>query len=158
MRNQIINIELAKNLITIPKLFTDDIVMETSGAKHQYSKFSAPLLYSNGENITGLSLRLESNRTQAYRIHRFGLMLRDGAMLNPILDFCIYPNFTRAHMDRVKRITIYGSHVHILNDVNKLDVDYDECTWRDCFKMFANQANITFTSNKVIEPFEGELL
>lgn len=158
MRSQIIDVELAKKLISTPKLFTDDVVMETSGAKNQYSKFSAPILYSNGENITGLSLRLESNRTQAYRTHRFGLMLREGALLNPILDLCFYPNFTKAHVDRVRRIAIYGSHVHILNDVNKLDVDYDKCTWGDYFKMFANQANITFMSSKIIEPFEGELL
>lgn len=158
MRSQILDIELAKNLITTPKLFSDDVLMETSGTKHQYSKFSAPVLYANGENIVGLSLRFESNRTQGYRTHRLGLMLREGSLLNPIIDLCFYPNHVRAHMDRVKRETIYGSHIHILNNVNKLDVDYDKCSWNDFFNMFANQANVNFTSAKIVQPFEGELL
>lgn len=158
MRSSIIDIELAKRLITTNKFFTDDVVMQTEGAKNQYSKFTAPVFYPNGDNIVGLSLRFESNRSQGYRIHRLGLMLREGSFLNPILDLCFYPNFARAHMDRIKRETIYGSHVHILNDVKKLDVDYDKCNWIDYFGMFANHANVNFSSSKIVQPFEGELL
>jgi hypothetical protein len=158
MRSSIIDIELAKKLITTNKLFTENVVMQTEGAKCQYSKFTAPVLYANGDNVVGLSLRFESNRSQGYRIHRLGLMFREGSLLNPIIDLCFYPNYTRAHMDKAKRETIYGSHVHILNDVKKLDVNYDKCNWMDYLGMFAKQANVNFSSCKIVQPFEGELL
>ncbi|MFI8146094.1 hypothetical protein [Acinetobacter sp. ABJ_C5_2] len=158
MRNTIIDIALAEELISMRKVFTDDVIMETFGTQHQYSRFSAPLYNLEGNNVKGLSLRFETNRTQGFMKHSLGLMLREGASTNLILDLCIYPNGARSHMDRARRITIYGSHIHILNDVHKVDVDYNKITWSDCFSLFREKANVEFSSSKVIGPFEGELL
>lgn len=158
MRNSIINLEKAKLLITVKKIFPDDVIMQTTGSQHQYSRFSAPLYDEQGDNIPGLSLRLETNRTQGYMKHTLGLLLREGSITNPIIDLCIYPNTTRSHIDRATRTKIYGPHLHILNSVSQLDLDYNNTTWSDYFAMFAREANITFSSSKIIGPFEGELL
>lgn len=158
MRNTIFDVEKARSLITMNKMFTDDVVMLTTGKQNQYSKFSSPVYDLQGNNIPGLSIRFESNRTQGYMKHALGLLLRDGAITNPIIDVCIYPNSARSHVDRSARIKIYGSHVHILNDVIKLDIDYNTTTWLDYFSIFRLQANIEFSSSKIIGPFEGELL
>lgn len=158
MRNSIIDLERAKLLITVKKIFPDDVVMQTTGSQHQYSRFSAPVYDEQGDNIPGLSFRLETNRTQGYLKHTLGLLLREGSITNPILDLCIYPNMARSHMDRATRTKIYGSHLHLLDCVSQLDLDYNTTTWLDCFLMFASDANIEFGSSKIIGPFEGELL
>ncbi|WP_347473249.1 hypothetical protein ABEF86_16805 (plasmid) [Acinetobacter thermotolerans] len=132
--------------------------MSTYGSQHQYSKFAAPLYDMNGDNIAGLSVRFETNRTQGYMKHTLGLLLREGSVTNPILDVCIYPNAARSHVDRKTRTKIFGSHIHILDDVSKLDIDYNTTTWSDYFSIFALGANIEFSSPKIIGPFEGELL
>lgn len=158
MRSPIIDIENAKTLLSMEKFFIDDVIMKTTGAQHQYSKFAAPVYDSNGDNIAGLSFRFESNRTQGYMKHALGLLLREGSITNPILDVCIYPNATRSHVDRSSRIKIFGSHIHILDGVKKLDIDYNTNTWADYFLIFAKEANLEFRSAKIIGPFEGELL
>ncbi|MCO8044955.1 hypothetical protein NI467_06235 [Acinetobacter bohemicus] len=158
MRNSIIDLERAKLLIAAKKIFTDDVIMQTTGSQHQYSRFSSPVYDERGDNIPGLSLRLETNRTQGYMKHTLGLLLREGSATNPIIDLCIYPNTTRSHVDRATRTKIYGSHLHILNNVSQLDLDYNSTTWPDYFAMFAHEANIEFSSSRIIGPFEGELL
>lgn len=158
MRSTIINLDKAKHLITVKKIFTDDVIMQTTGSQNQYSKFSSPVYDEQGDNIPGLSLRFETNRTQGYMKHSLGLLLREGATTNPIIDLCIYPNTARSHVDRATRTKIYGSHLHILNNVSQLDLDYNNTTWPDYFAMFAQEANIEFGSSKIIGPFEGELL
>lgn len=158
MRSPIIDIEKARQLIRMKKTFMDDLVMKTTGSQNQYSKFLSPIYDVNGDNIPGLSIRLESNRTQGYMKHTLGLLLREGAITNPIVDVCIYPNGARSHIDRSTRTKIYGSHLHILNDVSKLDLDYNTNCWSDYFSVFAKEANIEFKSPLIIGPFEGELL
>lgn len=158
MRNSIIDLERAKLLITVKKIFPDDVIMQTTGSQHQYSRFSSPVYDEQGDNIPGLSLRLETNRTQGYMKHTLGLLLREGSIVNPIIDLCIYPNTARSHVDRTTRTKIYGSHLHILNNVSQLDLDYNNTTWPDYFAMFAREANIDFSSSKIFGPFEGELL
>lgn len=158
MRSSIIDLERARLLIAVKKIFTEDVIMQTTGSQHQYSRFSSPVYDELGDNIPGLSLRLETNRTQGYMKHTFGLLLREGSITNPIIDLCIYPNTARSHVDRATRKKIYGSHLHILNNVSQLDLDYNTNTWPDYFSLFAREANIEFSSSKIIGPFEGELL
>ena len=158
MRSPIIDVDKAKQLIKMKKIFMDDLVMETTGSQNQYSKFLSPIYDVKGDNIPGLSIRFESNRTQGYIKHTLGLLLREGAITNPIVDVCIYPNSARSHVDRSTRTKIYGSHIHILNEVSKLELDYNTCCWNDSFSIFAKEANIEFSSPLIIGPFEGELL
>lgn len=151
-------IEIANQLIKMKKLFTDDIIMNVSGAKRQYAKFSAPVYDEHGINIKGLSMRFDTNRTQAYQKHTFGLMWRKQEILYPILDLCFYPNLVVSHQDRVKRIKIKGSHLHLPNgDVQALAIDYTVHTWYDYFNLFTQHANIKFTSKRIIGAFDGEL-
>lgn len=158
MRDAIKDIELARSLLEQRKTFADDVVMETSGKQNQYSRFSAPLCDTKGDNIPGLSLRFETNRTQGFMKHRLGLMWRQGLITYQILDICIYPNTIRSHTDRSARIVIYGSHIHTINDVYKLDIDYDSVNWSDCFDLFKEKSNTEFLSLEIVGAFEGDLI
>lgn len=158
MRSQIVDMEKAERLLKMKKVFSGDLVMETSGSQNQYSKFLSPIYDIKGDNIPGLSIRLESNRTQGYMKHTLGLLLREGPSTNPIIDVCIYPNMARSHVDRSTRTKIYGSHLHLLNSVSKLELDYNTSCWSDYFSIFAKEANIEFKSTLIVGPFEGELL
>lgn len=158
MRDPIEDIEQVKSLIEAKKIFADDVIMETSGKQNQYSRFSAPVCDLSGDNIPGLSIRFDTNRTQGFMKHTLGLIWRNGVTNYPILDLCIYPNGARSHIDRATRTSIYGSHIHIINDVYKLDIDYNVMRWSDCFNLFKEKANIDFSSSKIIGAFEGDLL
>lgn len=158
MRDVIDDVELAKTLLESKKIFTEDVIMQTSGKQNQYSRFSAPVSDINGDNIPGLSIRFDTNRTQGFMKHTLGLLWRNGLVTHPILDICIYPNSARSHMDRVARTSIYGSHIHLINDVYKLDIDYNSIQWFDCFELFKEKSNIDFSSSKIIGAFEGDLL
>lgn len=154
------DINKTRKLLEKPKIFSESVVMETDSATGSNSRFYGTLLIDTvtGYNIPGLSIRFTACRTPEYNLCRFGLFVRDGANFCTILDICIYPTTRKSHADKKKRISIYGSHYHILNETHKLDMDFDECIWLDYFERFKQMANIDFTSKIIVPPFAGELL
>lgn len=154
--------DIKKNqaILEMPKLFSDDLIMETDTTTGNESRFNGAMLINaeSMDNIPGLSLRFTACRTPEYNLCRFGLFLRDGADLCTLLDICVYPTSRRSHADRKKRISIYGSHYHILNETHVLDMDYDTNNWLDYLVRFKEMANISFTSSVIVPPFAGELL
>lgn len=154
------NVLKSESFLRLPKYFDEDIIMVTSGSLNQYSTFSgAPLFnYKNDESIVGLGLRFKTTRMPGYEKHSFGLTMREGNDLHFLVDLCIYPNHIKSHADRERRENIFGSHIHIIDETHKLNINYDTTSWTDWFKIFSGEANIDFRSTKIILPFEGELI
>ena len=147
-------------LLAMPKSFEESIVMTTDFKGGDKSSFSgSPLINcDSNESIIGMSLFFRTHRTPISQKHSLGLVLREGRNLIFLYDLCIYPNQQKSHMDRKTRKAFYGSHIHILGEVKSANLDYDSITWQDCLEIFAKDTNITLESNKILGPFDGELI
>jgi len=154
------NILKSSYLLAMPKYFEESIIMKTDSKGGDKSAFSGSPLFNfdTDESIAGLSLFFRTHRTPISQKHSLGLVLREGRDLIFLYDLCIYPNEQKSHMDRKTRKSFYGSHVHILGEVNCANLDYDSINWHDCLEIFAKETNITFESNKILGPFDGELI
>lgn len=154
------DLDEGRSILEAPKYFDYPVIMQKQNKKPSQCLFSGAPIFetSSDENIVGLSLYFRTHRAPDSFKHSFGLIQRIGNKQNWLYDLCIYPPFQRSHVDKKKRQVFYGSHIHLLDDSLKVDLDYDSCTWLDYLNFFAEQTNIKLTSSTVIEPFAGELL